>query len=75
MSNNVISLFPEKDFSYIMEESKIVGIQCENISIQLTPDLHNIMLGDIEIKREEFLAFILATGIDCEIEEIKNESK
>ena len=63
--NNIID-FPVDDFSYITgsyNEPDIVGVKCENISIQLAVDLHNVMLGDVEIKREELIAFILATGI------------
>ena len=63
--NNIID-FPVDDFSYITgsyNEPHIVGVKCENISIQLAVDLHNVMFGDVEIKREEFTAFIIATGI------------
>jgi len=63
--NNIID-FPVDDFSYITgsyNEPDIVGVKCENISIKLAVDLHNVMLGDVEIKREELIAFILATGI------------
>ena len=65
--NNVID-FPVDDFSYITGnkdkgEPDIVGVQCKNISIQLSCDLHNVLLGDIEIKRDELIAFVLATNI------------
>ena len=64
---NVIE-FPVEDIEYITGnqdkgEPAIVGVKCKNISIQLSGDLHNVLLGDIEIKREELLAFVLATGI------------
>jgi len=67
--SNVIE-FPVDDFDYITGsdcEPSIVGVKCKNISIQLAPDLHNVMLGDIQIKREELIAFILATGICFEL--------
>lgn len=65
--SNVIE-FPVEDIEYITGnkdkgEPKVVGVKCENISIQLSGDLHNVLLGDIEIKREELLAFVLAVGI------------
>lgn len=63
--SNIIN-FPVDDFHYITGsdcEPHIVGVQCKNISIQLGPNLHDVMLGDIEIKRDELIAFILATGI------------
>ena len=68
--NNIVD-FPSDDFDYItgsFNEPDIVGVKCENISIQLAVDLHNVMLGDVEIKREELVAFILATGICYDIE-------
>tara|TARA_R110000764_G_scaffold132941_1_gene220841 strand:- start:835 stop:1188 length:354 start_codon:yes stop_codon:yes gene_type:complete len=61
--------FPnKKEFSYILgdhnkNEPELVGVKCENISIQLSPNLNDVLLGDIEIKREELIAFMLATGI------------
>tara|TARA_R110000868_G_scaffold210375_1_gene460359 strand:+ start:1677 stop:1904 length:228 start_codon:yes stop_codon:yes gene_type:complete len=60
--------FPKKDVQYIKGnkdkgEPAIVGVCCEGISIQLSCDLHNVLLGDVEIKREELVAFILATDI------------
>ena len=63
--SNIIE-FPVKDITYITgkdNEPDIVGVRCENISIQLSCDLHNVLLGDVEIKREELIAFILGTGI------------
>ena len=65
--SNVID-FPVEDIIYITGnkekgEPDIVGVQCKNISIQLSVDNHNILLGDIEIKREELIAFILGTGV------------
>ena len=63
--DNIVD-FPSDDFDYItgsFNEPDIVGVRCENISIQLAVDLHNVMLGDIEIKREELIAFIIATDI------------
>lgn len=65
--NNVID-FPVEDVIYITGdtdkgEPDIVGVKCKDISIQLSCDLHNILLGDIEIKREELIAFVLATDI------------
>ncbi len=67
MLSNVIP-FPVEDVIYITGdkdkgEPDIVGVQCKNISIQLSVDNHNILLGDVEIKREELIAFILGTGI------------
>ncbi len=62
---NIIE-FPAEDITYITgnyNEPDIVGVKCKNISIQLSCDLHNVLLGDIEIKREELIAFVLATGI------------
>lgn len=64
---NVIN-FPVEDVIYITGnkekgEPDIVGVKCKNISIQLSVDNHNVLLGDIEIKREELIAFILGTGI------------
>lgn len=60
--------FPINDIQYITGnadrgEPSIVGVRCKDISIQLSCDLHNILLGDIEIKREELIAFVLGTGI------------
>jgi hypothetical protein len=63
--NNIID-FPVDDVTYITgkhNEPDIVGVRCKNISIQLSVDLHNVLLGDVEIKREELIAFVLATGI------------
>ncbi len=63
--NNVTD-FPSEDINYITGrdgEPTIVGVICKDISIQLSCDLHNILLGDIEIKREELIAFILGVGI------------
>ena len=65
--NNIID-FPVEDISYITgnadkREPTIVGVKCKNISIQLSCDLHNVLLGDVEIKREELIAFVLATDI------------
>lgn len=62
---NIIE-FPIDDIEYITgkhNEPTIVGVKCKNISIQLSCDLHNVLLGDIEIKREELIAFVLGTGI------------
>ena len=57
-----------KDIRYITGntdrgEPTIVGVRCEDISIQLSVDLYNVLLGDIEVKREELIAFIIATDI------------
>jgi len=65
--SNVID-FPVEDITYITGntdkcEPNIVGVKCKDISIQLSCDLHNVLLGDIEIKRDELIAFILATDI------------
>lgn len=65
--NNVID-FPIEDINYITGnldkgEPTVVGVKCKNISIQLSCDLHNVLLGDIEIKRDELIAFVLATDI------------
>jgi len=74
---NVIP-FPVEDITYITGgdgEPDIVGVQCKNISIQLSVDNHNVLLGDIEIKREELIAFILGTGICWDfVKEFKDES-
>jgi hypothetical protein len=67
--SNVIEL-PVDDINYITGrdgEPSIVGVKCKNISIQLSVDLHNVLLGGIEIKREELIAFVLATGICFEL--------
>ena len=63
--NNIID-FPVDDFHYITGsdcEPAIVGVKCKDISIQLAPDLHDVLLGDVWIKREELIAFVLAVGI------------
>ncbi len=62
---NIIN-FPVEDITYIKgnhNEPDIVGVKCKDISIQLSCDLHNVLLGDIEIKRDELIAFVLATVI------------
>ena len=74
--SNVID-FPVEDINYITGdvdkcEPTIVGVKCKDISIQLSCDLHNVLLGDVEIKREELIAFVLATGIHHDFaEELK----
>ncbi len=59
--------FPEpKDFSYITgghNEPDIVGVQGANISMQFAPNLHNFMIGDAMVTREELIAFVLVTGV------------
>ncbi len=65
--SNIIE-FPAEDITYITGntdkgEPNIVGVKCKGISIQLSCDLYNVLLGDIEIKREELIAFILVSGI------------
>ena len=74
---NIIE-FPVEDITYITGregEPTIVGVQCKNTSIQLSVDNHNVLLGDIEIKREELIAFILATGICYDfVKEFKEDS-
>ncbi len=65
--NNIID-FPVEDINYITGDTDkceltIVGVKCKDISIQLSCDLHNVLLGDVEIKREELIAFVLATDI------------
>lgn len=64
MSN--ILEFPVKDITYITgkyNEPDIVGVQGENISMQLGPDLHDFMIGDSTVTREELIAFVLVTGL------------
>jgi len=64
MSN--ILEFPVKDITYITgkyNEPDVVGVQGENISMQFGPDLHNFMLGDSIVSREELIAFVLVTGL------------
>jgi hypothetical protein len=66
MSNIIdyIDFTKGNDITYITgqhNEPNIVGVRCKNISIQLSVDLHNVLLGDVEIKREELIAFILST--------------
>ena len=65
--NNIIQ-FPRDDIRYITGnmdkgEPSIVGVKCKGISIQLSCDLHNVLVGDVKIKRDELIAFILATDI------------
>lgn len=63
---NVLEFPMLDDIEYITGregEPPIVGIKCKGISIQLSVDNHNVLLGDIEIKREELIEFVLATGI------------
>ena len=58
--------FPAKDISYITGregEPKIVGVQGENISMQFSDDLHNFIIGDSLVSREELIAFVLVTGV------------
>ena len=76
--SNIIE-FPIEDIIYITGntdkcEPPIVGVKCKGISIQLSCDLHNVLLGDIEVKREELIAFILATGIHHDFTDIKDET-
>lgn len=64
---NIIN-FPTEDVVYITGDQEkgephIVGVECKSISIQLSVDNYNVLLGDIEIKREELIAFVLSTGI------------
>lgn len=79
MSNIIdnIDFTKGNDINYITgqhNEPAIVGVRCKDISIQLSVDLHNVLLGDIEIKREELIAFILATGIHYDFKEVFNET-
>ena len=74
MSN--ILKFPVGDIYYITGntdkcEPSIVGVKCKDISIQLSCDLHNVLLGDVEIKREELIAFIVATNIHDDFADIQ----
>ena len=68
--SNILN-FPADEIHYITGnaskgEPPIVGVKCKGISMQFNCDLHNILLGDVEIKREELIAFIVATNIDTD---------
>jgi len=64
--SNIIS-FPEpKDFSYIAgdhNEPEIVGVQGARISMQFAPNLHDFLMGDSWVTREELIALVLVTGL------------
>ena len=65
--DNVIG-FPVEDITYITGdldkgEPTIVGVKTGFGSIELAPDLHDIIVDGNWIKREELIAFILATNI------------
>ncbi len=65
---NIIQ-FPLDDIEYITGgkgEPAIVGIKTKDISIQLSENLHDILLGDVKIKREELIAFALSVNLICD---------
>ncbi len=62
--SNILN-FPINDVQYITGnkdngEPMIVGVKCKEISLQLSQDLKGVMLGDVIITMNEFLAFTLA---------------
>lgn len=66
MSNIIHMTFPSNDIKYITGsegEPVIVGVQCEEISIQLTPCLNKVMLGSSTVSKDELMAFVLCSGI------------
>jgi len=59
--------FPEpQDFNYITgshNEPEIVGVRGKNISMQLAPNLHDFIIGDSRVTREELIALVLISGV------------
>ena len=74
--NNILK-FPEpKDFSYITgshSEPDIVGVQGNKISMQFAPNLHDFLMGDSLVTREELIALVLVTGLYDDIKESDND--
>lgn len=60
-------------FDYIVnrdsEVLEIVGVQCDEISIQMTPCGERVMLGSSVISKKELLEFLLCTGLYDEFKE------
>ena len=76
--SNVINLFENDDIEYITgsyNEPTIVGVKTGFGSIELAPDLHGVLVGGNWITREEFIAFIFATDIWCDIKKVIKENE
>lgn len=60
-------------FDYIVnrdsEVLEIVGVRCDEISIQMTPCGERVMLGSSLVSKDELLAFLLCTGLYDEFKE------
>ena len=78
MVGNILD-FPEpKDFSYITgahNEPEIVGVQGDKISMQFAPNLHDFMMGDSWVTREELIALVLVTGLYDDIKRNNTDEK
>lgn len=71
--SNILEFKKPDDLEYITgqyNEPDIVGVKLKDISLQFGPDLHNFLIGDIEVSRDNMIAFIMITGLWCDIKDI-----
>ena len=71
--DNILDFKQPDDLEYITgsyNEPDIVGVRLNGIPMQFGPDLHNFMIGDVNVKRDDLIAFIMVTGLWCDIKDI-----